>query len=66
MTVHAIGTRAQWDAARADLLEREGATRLGDELARYRRELPWVAVEKHTRCRPGTDDLAELFAARSC
>ena len=47
MTVHTIGTRAQWEAARADLLEREKEhTRLGDELARYRRELPWVAVEK--------------------
>jgi predicted dithiol-disulfide oxidoreductase (DUF899 family) len=47
MTSHTVGTRAQWDAARADLLEREKQhTRLGDDLARRRRELPWIAVEK--------------------
>lgn len=62
MTVRAIGTRAQWDAARADLLEREkDHTRLGDELARHRRELPWVAVEKQvTRSTP-----RNRYAARS-
>ena len=43
-----IGTRAEWIAASADLLRREKElTRMGDELARERRELPWVPVEKH-------------------
>ena len=68
MTAHTIGTRAQWDAARADLLEREKEhTRLGDELARYRRELPWVAVEKQytLRTEDGPKTLAELFDGRS-
>jgi predicted dithiol-disulfide oxidoreductase (DUF899 family) len=35
MTEHKIGTRQQWEAARAELLEREKEyTRQGDELAR--------------------------------
>jgi predicted dithiol-disulfide oxidoreductase (DUF899 family) len=68
MTIQTIGTRAQWDAARAGLLEREKEhTRLGDELARLRRELPWVAVEKQYTLRTanGPKTLAELFAGRS-
>ena len=68
MTIHTIGTRAQWDAARADLLEREKEhTRLGDELARHRRELPWVAVEKQytLQTADGPKTLAELFDGRS-
>jgi predicted dithiol-disulfide oxidoreductase (DUF899 family) len=37
----------EWAAARDELLAREKEhTRLGDELARQRRELPWVRVEK--------------------
>jgi predicted dithiol-disulfide oxidoreductase (DUF899 family) len=67
-TTHNLGTRAQWLAAREELLIREKEhTRLGDELARLRRELPWVAVEKEYRF--DTDDgeqgLADLFAGRS-
>jgi hypothetical protein len=46
MTSHKIGTREQWAAAREQLLAREKEhTRLGDELARQRRELPWVRSE---------------------
>ena len=65
---HRIGTREDWAAAREDLLAREKEhTRLGDELARQRRELPWVRVEKEYRL--DTDDgsrtLAELFDGRS-
>ena len=65
---HRIGTRAEWAAAREDLLAREKEhTRLGDELARRRRELPWVPVAKEYRL--DTDDgprtLAELFDGRS-
>jgi predicted dithiol-disulfide oxidoreductase (DUF899 family) len=41
------GTREEWLAARRRLLEAEKEhTRRGDELARQRRELPWVPVEK--------------------
>ena len=47
MTSRRIGTREEWLAASAELLEREkNLTRMGDELARQRRELPWVPVEK--------------------
>jgi predicted dithiol-disulfide oxidoreductase (DUF899 family) len=68
MTDHKIGTREEWLAAREQLLVREKEhTRLGDELAQQRRELPWVRVEKDYRL--DTDDgekkLAELFDGRS-
>jgi len=68
MTSHRIGTRAEWLAARAELLEREKElTRMSDKLAWQRRELPWVEVEKVYQF--GTDDgprtLAELFDDRS-
>ena len=68
MTDHTVGTREEWLAAREQLLVREkDHTRLGDELARQRRELPWVRVEKEYRF--DTDDgekaLVELFDGRS-
>jgi predicted dithiol-disulfide oxidoreductase (DUF899 family) len=68
MTEHKIGTREEWAAAREELLAREKEhTRLGDELARQRRELPWVRIEKEYRF--DTDDgeraLVELFDGRS-
>jgi predicted dithiol-disulfide oxidoreductase (DUF899 family) len=65
---HKIGTRDEWAAAREELLAREKEhTRLGDELARQRRELPWVRVEKEYRFETdeGTRTLAELFDGRS-
>src|SRR6476620_10171933 len=67
-TPHRIGTRAEWKVAREALLVREKEhTRLGDELARERRELPWVPIEKDYRL--DTDEgqraLAELFDGRS-
>jgi predicted dithiol-disulfide oxidoreductase (DUF899 family) len=68
MAGHRIGTREEWLAARAELLEREKElTRMGDELARRRRELPRVAVEKEyvLRTEDGTRTLAELFDGRS-
>ncbi len=63
-----IGTREEWLAAREELLKREKEhTRLGDEIAQSRRDLPWVRVEKDYRF--DTDDgersLAELFDGRS-
>ena len=68
MTGRRIRTREEWAAARGELLAREKEyTRLGDELARQRRELPWVRVEKEYRF--DTDDvtrtLAEVFDGRS-
>jgi predicted dithiol-disulfide oxidoreductase (DUF899 family) len=68
LTTHAIGTREEWRAARERLLVREKEhTRLGDELAWERRELPWVPVEKEYRF--DTDDgersLGDVFDGRS-
>ena len=68
MTNHTIGTHEEWLAARAQLLVREKEhTRLGDELARARRELPWVRVEKEYRfdADDGEKALVELFDGRS-
>ena len=68
MTTHKIVSREEWLAARAALLEREKEhTRTGDELARQRRELPWVTVEKHytLQTADGPKTLAELFDGRS-
>jgi predicted dithiol-disulfide oxidoreductase (DUF899 family) len=68
MTDHKIGTRKEWLAAREKLLEREKEhTRMGDELARQRRELPWVQLEQEYRfdTNEGTKTLAELFDGRS-
>src|SRR5438876_2930542 len=68
MSDHEVGSREEWLAAREELLRREKEhTRLGDGLARQRRELPWVRVEKEYRFATdeGTKTLAELFDGRS-
>jgi predicted dithiol-disulfide oxidoreductase (DUF899 family) len=68
MTDHKVGSRQEWLAAREELLQREKEhTRLGDELARQRRELPWVQVEKEYSfdTDQGARTLAELFDGRS-
>jgi predicted dithiol-disulfide oxidoreductase (DUF899 family) len=68
MTDHKVVSRAQWQAARDELLQREKEhTRMADELARQRRELPWVAIEKEYRFDTdgGTRTLAELFDGRT-
>lgn len=68
MAEHRIGTREEYNAAREKLLEEEKElTRRGDELARKRRELPWVMVEKDYRFETenGTKTLADLFDGRS-
>jgi len=65
---HEIARREEWLAAREKLLEREKEhTRLGDELARERRELPWVRVEKDYLfdTDEGTRTLRELFDGRT-
>jgi predicted dithiol-disulfide oxidoreductase (DUF899 family) len=47
MTVHKVVSRVEWQAARDELLRREKEhTRMADELARQRREMPWVEIEK--------------------
>jgi predicted dithiol-disulfide oxidoreductase (DUF899 family) len=64
MTENKVGTREEWLAARMALLEREKElTRESDELARRRRELPWVPVEKDYEfdTGEGKKSLAELF-----
>jgi predicted dithiol-disulfide oxidoreductase (DUF899 family) len=68
MTTHKTGTREEAQAARAALLEREKEhTRMGDELARLRRSLPWVPVEKEytLQTSDGPRSLAQLFDGRS-
>ena len=65
---HPTATREEWLTARTELLDAEKAlTRQSDEVARRRRELPWVKVEKDYRfdtCE-GEKSLAELFHGRS-
>ena len=68
MVDHKIGTREEWTAARRELLDREKEhTKLGDELARERRTLPWVRIEKEYRfdTDQGARTLADLFEGRS-
>jgi len=68
MTQHKVATQEEWQAARDELLaEEKEVTRRGDELARKRRELPWVAVEQEYSFETdaGPKSLAELFDERS-
>src|SRR3954471_1749321 len=63
-----VGTREEWQAARNELLERENAhADESEELARQRRELPWVPVEKEYtfETEQGQKTLPELFDGRS-
>jgi predicted dithiol-disulfide oxidoreductase (DUF899 family) len=62
------GTHEEWLAARRELLAAEKEhTRRGDELARMRRELPWVRVDKSYEfdTDEGLASLADLFRGRS-
>ena len=68
MTINTVASRHEWLAARAALLEREKQhTWMGDELARQRRELPWVAVDTSyaLQTADGRRSLVELFDGRS-
>ena len=68
MAEHAVGTAGEWLSARTELLAAEkDYLRAGDELARRRRELPWVPVEKEYTFETddGTKTLADLFDGRS-
>jgi predicted dithiol-disulfide oxidoreductase (DUF899 family) len=68
MPDHQIATKEQWVTAREELIAREKEhTRHGDELARQRRKLPWVRVEKGYafQAAAGRQSLADLFDGRS-
>ena len=68
MTDHPIATPEQWLDARLELLKAEKElTRLNDDLARKRRELPWVRIEKDYvfDTEDGEATLADLFHGRS-
>jgi len=68
MTTHRIVSQEQWvQARRAHLAKEKQLTRQRDELARERRELPWVRVEKdYVFDSPrGKVRLADLFGGHS-
>lgn len=68
MTEHTVGTQAEHLEARLALLEAEkDLSRRGDELARQRRSLPWVRIDKEYAfdTEDGERTLADLFAGRS-
>jgi predicted dithiol-disulfide oxidoreductase (DUF899 family) len=68
MTTHRTGTPEEWLAARLELLAAEKEhTRRGDELARWRQQLPWVRIDKTYRfeTEAGSASLVDLFQGRS-
>jgi predicted dithiol-disulfide oxidoreductase (DUF899 family) len=68
MTDHDVVTQEDWTAAKNELLALEKQhTRRGDELARLRRELPWVRIEKDytLQTAEGPRSLDQLFDGRS-
>src|SRR6266545_1557323 len=63
-----VGTQEEWSAARKELLEREQELgNLDEELAKQRKELPWVPVEKEYTfdTEEGKKTLPELLEGRS-
>jgi predicted dithiol-disulfide oxidoreductase (DUF899 family) len=63
-----VATRDEWLKARRSLLEAEKElTRRNDEIARQRRDLPWVRVEKDYRfaTEDGVVSLSDLFGGRT-
>jgi predicted dithiol-disulfide oxidoreductase (DUF899 family) len=68
MTTHPTATRDEWLAARLELLTAEKElTRRNDDVARQRRELPWVRAEAEYRfdTEHGEASLADLFGGNS-
>jgi predicted dithiol-disulfide oxidoreductase (DUF899 family) len=68
ITTHNVASREKWLAARGALLQCEKHhTRMGDELAQARRELPWLEVERNytLQTADGLKTLVELFDGRS-
>ena len=65
---HRIASRSEWLEARKQLLLKEKAlTRIRDVVARERRELPWVRIEKPYvfEGARGKETLADLFGTKS-
>src|SRR5579859_2681059 len=63
-----VGTREDWQAARAELAKLEAEyAELGQKVTEQRRALPWVPVEKEYvfDTEDGRRTLAELFDGRS-
>lgn len=63
-----VVSRKEWLAARIDLLKAEKElTRRSDKLAQWRRELPWVRIDKKYEFETGEGkaSLADLFRGRS-
>jgi predicted dithiol-disulfide oxidoreductase (DUF899 family) len=68
MTMHKVVSKAEWLAARQELLVKEKEfSRLRDELSQRRRDLPWEKVDKEYVFEgpDGKETLADLFADRS-
>ncbi|HUK94562.1 MAG TPA: DUF899 domain-containing protein [Gaiellaceae bacterium] len=68
MPKHEVGTQQEWAAARAQLLERERELgELDEQIAKQRKELPWVPVEREYTfdTEDGKKTLVELFDGRS-
>jgi predicted dithiol-disulfide oxidoreductase (DUF899 family) len=68
MMKHTVGTRQQWLTERLALLEAEKElTHRSDEVAKLRRQLPAVRIDKAYRLETdaGSASLAELFRGRS-
>jgi predicted dithiol-disulfide oxidoreductase (DUF899 family) len=68
MQAHKTVSREEWLEARRALLAKEKAhLRAHDEIARLRREMPWVAVDKTYVFEgpDGKETLSDLFAGRS-
>lgn len=64
---HRVVSRQDWLAARTALLQKEKQlTRQADDIARQRRELPWVKIEKNYifNTPEGKRSLADLFGGR--
>jgi predicted dithiol-disulfide oxidoreductase (DUF899 family) len=65
---HKVVSQEEWLAAQLELLKGEKElTRRGDELARQRRELPWIRLTKDYQFETdkGKASLADLFKGRS-
>jgi predicted dithiol-disulfide oxidoreductase (DUF899 family) len=68
MPEHRVGTREEWEAARAELAKLEAEyAELDKKVTEQRRQLPWVPVEKEYEfdTEDGKKTLAELFEGRS-
>lgn len=68
MTDHRTASRAEWLAARLELLDAEKElTRRSDAVAQQRQELPWVRVDEDYvfDTEDGDASLADLFRGRS-